>query len=1075
MDWAELEEVLIGGARRARGFGTVEKEMREYFGDEEYRALQDLVEKTKSIRSRGPLLGNVVFLPGIMGSNLVALANGVKENLIWINFIRLVFGGLEQLKLTPDGRRDADRAIHVRTSTIDKRTYARAILTLRGRWDVQPFAYDWRKDIDEASHALAAFIRRKFSDQPVHLVAHSMGGLVCRNFIRLHTDLWRSMRDENDKGGLLIMLGTPNYGSYAIHQALSGEEKCVRLLAGADRRHNMSEILRITNSFVGSYQLLPWSPQLDDKTTGLYHADTWGSIPVSQVHLGTARDFHRVLDDESTIDPERMRYIAGCNQRTLSDLEVIEPGKFEYMTSFEGDGCVPFRLGLLKGVPTYYVEEDHRGLPGNEKVLAAIEQLLETGRTTMLFANPVRGRAGMAGEKRWSRTAQDYRLESDIGRIALAAQNLRSQVTSRELRLAEETLTRVAVGGSKSGPIHPEKVPRATSVRTKPRTSIGVAWGDVTKAKAPVVVVGHYKGVTPVNAIGAIDHRLHHWIRDAAKYSMIGGELGQLFFVPVRNKEIAAEAVLVAGMGLEGTFDRHDLRYLMMNVTLAISRLGVDQFTTVLIGAGEGNLETEHALRAIVSGIAAALERLQGQPAVKKILVVELFARRAKDIRKLLGDILSSEPLPGVAFDKAEYKFPGGKREETRAILPEEKAAKPLAFGPRITIEREGDIFRFSALTTRAIVPVREVEIQAFFQGGIASRLAESSTADDQVKLGRTLHAILVPEDFQQYYDVNEPLTLILDRNTAWLPWEMACFERPGGNGFFGTDLQVTRQFRTLLSSTPGIVPRDESQLRVLVIADPAQEPELQLRGARKEGEQIVQLLNNISHACGRTIEVVQRIGSSECDPVEILTLLLSEEFDVVHYAGHGIFDDQKPSHGGWIFGFEKGATDKFQTLSAREIFRTRHIPRLVFSNACFSSVVNRGKAFSAEETNRRLAGLAEAFFERGVQDYIGAGWPVQDDLAIRFATEFYARALTGKPAEYFARESPRLTDGNPKLTDLQSCIPYTLGKALEEARKTILFQGSTWGAYQHYGQASAQLLKEPTSTVEPGRKKRRK
>jgi alpha-beta hydrolase superfamily lysophospholipase len=51
---------------------------------------------------------------------------------------------------------------------------------------VQPFAFDWRKDIDVSSKALPDFIVDKFQDEPVHLLAHSMGGLVSRNFIRSH-------------------------------------------------------------------------------------------------------------------------------------------------------------------------------------------------------------------------------------------------------------------------------------------------------------------------------------------------------------------------------------------------------------------------------------------------------------------------------------------------------------------------------------------------------------------------------------------------------------------------------------------------------------------------------------------------------------------------------------------------------------------------------------------------------------------------------------------------------------------------------------------------------------------------
>jgi CHAT domain-containing protein len=158
---------------------------------------------------------------------------------------------------------------------------------------------------------------------------------------------------------------------------------------------------------------------------------------------------------------------------------------------------------------------------------------------------------------------------------------------------------------------------------------------------------------------------------------------------------------------------------------------------------------------------------------------------------------------------------------------------------------------------------------------------------------------------------------------------------------------------------------------------------------------------------------------------VEILALILNDEFDIIHFAGHGVFDEKTPACSGWIFG-------KDCIISAREIFRARRVPRLVFANACFSSVVTQGKALTTAEMNRQLAGLAEAFFERGITNYIGTGWPVEDGPAVTFATVFYENVLQGE----------------------------RLGDALATARQQILDDGPTWGAYQHYGQVAARLVR---------------
>ena len=56
-----------------------------------------------------------------------------------------------------------------------------------------------------------------------------MGGLVCRTFIKRHPDRWKTMWDaerNGERGGRLVMLGTPNHGSYLTLQrqgALAGQ------------------------------------------------------------------------------------------------------------------------------------------------------------------------------------------------------------------------------------------------------------------------------------------------------------------------------------------------------------------------------------------------------------------------------------------------------------------------------------------------------------------------------------------------------------------------------------------------------------------------------------------------------------------------------------------------------------------------------------------------------------------------------------------------------------------------------------------------------------------------------------
>ncbi len=69
-------------------------------------------------------------------------------------------------------------------------------MALARSWNAQAFWYDWRKNLDEAADQLRFEIDRWFGfDAPIHLVAHAMGGLVCRTFIKRHPDRWKTMWD----------------------------------------------------------------------------------------------------------------------------------------------------------------------------------------------------------------------------------------------------------------------------------------------------------------------------------------------------------------------------------------------------------------------------------------------------------------------------------------------------------------------------------------------------------------------------------------------------------------------------------------------------------------------------------------------------------------------------------------------------------------------------------------------------------------------------------------------------------------------------------------------------------------
>jgi hypothetical protein len=263
-----------------------------------------------------------------------------------------------------------------------------------------------------------------------------------------------------------------------------------------------------------------------------------------------------------------------------------------------------------------------------------------------------------------------------------------------------------------------------------------------------------------------------------------------------------------------------------------------------------------------------------------------------------------------------------------------------------------------------------------------------------------------------------------------------------------------------LLSPPPTSPPALNTKLNALIIADPAAD-ELALPGARQEGAAVVKVLEQARIAWGGRYEIsaTVRIGPRDdesvkpflerlraenqcvesaepCDPLELAPLLVNKQYDVVHYAGHGICD---PGTGqtGWVFAGDC-------VLSAKEIFRIRQVPRLVFANACFSAV-----AGDYNEQRRYMTGLAQAFFARGIPNFIGAGWQVDDACAEVCARWFYARVM--------GLRLPKVTSGVFGMAQ-----PATIGNALLEARWAVQSfnpPSSSWGAYQHYGHVNDKLV----------------
>ncbi len=130
----------------------------------------------------------------------------------------------------------------------------------------------------------------------------------------------------------------------------------------------------------------------------------------------------------------------------------------------------------------------------------------------------------------------------------------------------------------------------------------------------------------------------------------------------------------------------------------------------------------------------------------------------------------------------------------------------------------------------------------------------------------------------------------------------------------------------------------------------------------------------------------IRVLGGPEGAPLALAEL---PRFDVLHVAAHTVVDDQRPWNSG-VFLAAGGGRDVW--LRAGEISAIPLAARLAVLAGCTS-------AGGLTRSGEGVRGLSAAFLSAGVPAVVVTLWPVDDRLAERFSTAFYARLARGEDA----------------------------------------------------------------------------
>ena len=992
LDEAQLREQLLSGRNR--------ESLQGYLGPEQYRELQALAHDAERRRTRGG--PRVYVLPGIMGSKLGRVRSGIlPDDTLWVDPVEICNGRLMELAL-PKGNR-------YRALSVMLMSYLKIKLRLEiAGFDATFHPFDWRQNVDELGKQLFERVRRD-SARKVSLVAHSMGGLVSRAAIAL---------DKDRKIDRLIMLGTPNFGSFAPVQALRGSYPAVRKIAALDLRNSPEALARrVFTTFPGLHQMLPAPERFD--AVDLYDAAMWpadGPVPARAL----LKDVARVRKALAPAD-ERFVLIAGVNQETITSMSRVD-GKFVYRATAQGDGTVPLDFALLPECRTYYVEEGHGSLPNNNTVASATIDLLR-GETTARLPDEWRRNRAL------TRTVPETELRSQFTEKRrwgdLDMEQRREMVEGIAVPMPPQptpSATVDLVDGAPASLIPAMRLEHVIVGRRRQRSiELRLARGSITEASARALVLGIFRGVEPGGAAAAIDQRLNGAIKEFTARRMFSGDAGEMFAMPTGRHLLRADTVLFAGLGAFDRFSDDLQQFVAENVVRTFVRTQVEDFATVLWGTNSG-VSSAQALSNQLRGYFKGLLESDADQSLRRITLCEYDPVRFEEIKAELYR-LSATGL----FNDVQVVFDEVQLPEVNLVVTAPRRAQVA------TIPRFGYMIVNQEQATADRITLRSSVLTAGSQACVISETRVVSRRELDQHLKRIESTDFTKARLRKYGDTLGQLTLhpsvaqalagmkdnhivvVHDAAASRIPWETLSIDGwfpAGGCG-------LSRRF-----STEGLSVAKWSESRrlgttldVLLILNPTSD----LPGAELEGERLEALLKK-DHGVRLTI-----LRRREATRARVTQEFRSGAHDVLHYAGHAHFDP--------VVNSRSGIALSDGLLSGANLASLGDLPALIFFNACESARIRgtRGaKRPRAPNPRRHIeqrinenVGLAEAFLRGGAANYIGTYWPVGDDAAESFSTTLYGALLEGCP----------------------------VGEALNRGRQTVEKLGSVdWADYLHYG-----------------------
>ncbi|MEP2347241.1 MAG: CHAT domain-containing protein [Algoriphagus sp.] len=941
-----------------------------------------------------------LIIPGIMGSNLGDPKRaGKKDELLWINYWRFLTGDLVGMALGP--KNETSLAPH----SLIKTSYGDLGEKLEATYDVVTFEFDWRIPLKESAARFDGKVLELLSyKQPIKIVAHSMGGVLVRDFIVYHPDTWQKL--NKSIGFKAVFLGSPLGGSYRIPYVLFGKDSMIKLLGKIDIKHSIKELLSVFCNFHGILNLLPMSNNTslhDFSDRRLWEkmreasGDVSWPIPSAEALKVFAEHQKKVLETVDSIDYSNITYVAGQSGKknfTISNLD-IDNGELKFYATNAGDESVTWMSGIPKGIhdknQVYYANVTHGGLSNERNIFAAIEELLVFGSTKRLQNSLPKTR----GE------------EKDF-----------APVESEVFDISEENVLNTILGIEEQEAKWQEEKP----------ILVTVSHGDLKYAKFPVLA-GHFKFDAILTTELAIDRQLGGELARLHGLGLYPGDIGtnQIVLNEDFSKTTFRGGVIVglgvpgelSGFALMNSIEKSVARYLTIkkeysNYSKDGSSADTVGISVIAIANAFGGLTTESSIRAIILGIQQANKNIHAAykgkiKGIEEVEIIEIFNDKALAILKTIQRLECDDSREfNVVFKENGLNYKLGRLWR----IPYDNAND---WWTRVSVGHEmklsatdefQEMIRMSIASNGASEKVEHMPANDKTLAVLLKRMTLQNQYSPEI--AKTMFELLIPYQFKEEVKRLSNVSWILDPASAEYPWEMIQEDVDAVPLCVHTGMirqLATMQYRQKLARV--------TDKTALVVGDPLLEKYMpQLPGAKREAEMVATILRKNEY------QIQSLISSTAAD---IILKLFSRNHKIIHLAGHGVFNYGPNRSTGMVIG-----NDTF--LTPAQIAGMSSSAELVFVNCCYLGAIDREAEERSQYRNKFAANIGTQLINNGARAVIVAGWAVDDAAALEFSRQFYENMFEG----------------------------LGFGESVKRARKEIYKnfgkRTNTWGAFQCYG-----------------------